>query len=239
MESNIRLKDENKSLIEHLLDVFARCPFVYLIKDNKVIIRPLNASEFSYTVSGFIYDALTSETLPSANIYNRANGAGTVSNNFGYYSITLPAGYNEISASYVGFTGKTKSFELGSDTVINFRLSASIMLRQVDVKGDIPGENISTTNMGAIIIPADEIRQSPALLGETDLVKSIQMLPGVQGGSEGFSGLYVRGGGPDQNLILLDDVPVYNIGHLLGFFSIFNADAVKHVSVHKGSFPAR
>lgn len=239
MESNIRLKDENKSLIEHLQDVFARCPFFYVIKDNKVVIRPLNASEYSYTVSGFIYDDLTSETLPSANIYNRGNGAGTVSNNFGYYSLTLPAGYNEISASYVGFTGKTKSFELGSDTVINFRLSASIMLRQIDVKGEIPGENISTTNMGAIIIPADEIRQSPALLGETDLVKNIQMLPGVQGGSEGFSGLYVRGGGPDQNLILLDDVPVYNIGHLLGFFSIFNADAVKHVSVHKGSFPAR
>lgn len=239
LESEVILKNENRTLLQHLEDIFAHCSFSYVIRDNKIILRPVDPSEYSYTVSGFTYDISSGETLPGANIFNYISGIGTAGNNYGFYSITLPGGSNVLTASFVGYSSETKSFELRSDTVINFNLQGSFQLAQVNIESDYIHEGLYTTNMGTTIIPIEEIKQTPALLGETDLVKSIQMLPGIQGGSEGFSGLYVRGGGPDQNLILLDDVPVYNIGHLLGFFSIFNADAVKNVTVHKSQFPAR
>jgi outer membrane receptor for ferrienterochelin and colicin len=239
MGNDIQLSGASQTLIEHLNEIFAACPYSYVIRSNRIILRPLDPAEFTYTVSGFVRDHSSGESLPSANIFNPATGLGTVSNNFGYYSLSLSPGRHRLQASYVGYLNSTQDFELRSDTIIQFDLSGSLLLKEISVRGDRPREIIHTTQMGATLIPVEEIRQTPALLGETDLVKNIQMLPGIQGGSEGFSGLYVRGGGPDQNLILLDDVPVYNIGHLLGFFSIFNADAVKHVAVHKGSFPAR
>ena len=239
MSNFLTLSGTPKSLIEHLNDIFDACPFAYVIRDKKIILRPLDPVDYTYTVSGFVRDKSTGESLPSANIYNPSTGMGTVSNNYGYYSISLSPGQYRLQASYVGFLSNTLNFEIKGDTIIHFDLYGSLLLKEISVRGDIPREIIHTTKMGATLIPVEEIKQTPALLGETDLVKNIQMLPGIQGGSEGFSGLYVRGGGPDQNLILLDDVPVYNIGHLLGFFSIFNADAVKHVAVHKGSFPAR
>src|SRR5690554_4836600 len=207
LESEVILKNENRTLLQHLEDIFAHCSFSYVIRDNKIILRPVDPSEYSYTVSGFTYDISSGETLPGANIFNYISGIGTAGNNYGFYSITLPGGSNVLTASFVGYSSETKSFELRSDTVINFNLQGSFQLAQVNIESDYIHEGLYTTNMGTTIIPIEEIKQTPALLGETDLVKNIQMLPGIQGGSEGFSGLYVRGGGPDQNLILLDDVP--------------------------------
>jgi outer membrane receptor for ferrienterochelin and colicin len=239
MQDDLQLSEKPQSVLEHLNVIFADCPFSYTIRDNRIILRPLDPAEMTFTVSGFVRDKSTGESLPSANIFNPSTGLGTVSNNFGYFSLSLSPGQHRLQASYVGFLNKCIELEIKQDTVLYMDLLGSLLLKEVSVKGDRPREIIHTTKMGVTLIPVEEIRQTPALLGETDLVKNIQMLPGIQGGSEGFSGLYVRGGGPDQNLILLDDVPVYNIGHLLGFFSIFNSDAVKHVAVHKGSFPAR
>lgn len=243
--SRLCIKDENTlltgsyTLLEHLSHLFSDCRFDYIVRGQRLILKPLARGETMYVVSGYVLDNQSGESLPAAGIYHPGTNQGTISNNYGFFSFPLPAGQWHLRASYVGYQAQDHVFELTRDTIINFRLVTALQLKEVSVLGFQNPELVNAARMGAVVLSAEEIRSTPALLGETDLIKNIQMLPGVQGGSEGFSGLYVRGGGPDQNLILLDDVPVYNIGHLLGFFSIFNADAVKHVSVLKGGFPAR
>jgi hypothetical protein len=237
--NQVTLRPGPQSLLEHLNRVFANCPFDYTISGKRIILRPGEKREVFYVVSGFITDAQSSEYLPSAGIYQPGTTVGTISNNYGFYSLSLPAGKKSLRVSYVGYPSLDHVFDLKRDTVIDFKLMPTLELEEISVVGSQNPDLISISRMGAVVMSVDDIRNAPSLMGETDLIKNIQMLPGVQGGSEGFSGLYVRGGGPDQNLILLDDVPVYNIGHLLGFFSIFNADAVKHVSLLKGGFPAR
>ncbi|MDG5800856.1 TonB-dependent receptor [Marinilabiliaceae bacterium ANBcel2] len=237
---NARINKSRQSLINHLYDIFSDCQIDYLITDKRIIVSPLSSPPPRiFTISGYVREKGSGESLPAANIYSSNNQKGTVSNNYGFYSISLPEGKHYLRASYVGFRDKNESFNLTKDTTINFNLDKSTFLREVSIIGDIEHRETALSRHGATTLHMEDIKQAPAMLGETDIIKTIQMIPGIQGGSEGFSGLYVRGGGPDQNLILLDDVPVYNIGHLLGFFSIFNTDAVRNVSVHKGGFPAR
>ena len=195
----------------------------------------------SHTISGYITDASSSEQLISAHVYDFENGSGTVSNNFGFYSLTLPEGTVNLRASYIGFGDVNTTFELTKDTTINFNLPSSFELEEVVITADetSDGKIEEKTQMSTIDVPVEQIKKIPALLGEVDVIKALQLLPGVQSGGEGQSGLYVRGGSPDQNLILLDGVPVYNANHLFGFFSVFNADAIKDVKLVKGGFPAR
>lgn len=192
-----------------------------------------------YTVSGFITDESNGETLISASVFENLSKKGTVSNNFGHYSITLPAGNVILNYSYVGFTPELKELNLTKDTVINVKLSASGALKEITVIGRRNELGVQGSQMSAIEVPIEQIKTLPALFGENDLIKALQLLPGVQSGTEGSAGLYVRGGGPDQNLILLDGIPMYNVNHMFGFFSAFNTDAVKNVTLYKGSFPAR
>ena len=238
-QDSITLTSGVHSLVDFLEQVFYNCPITYDIHDKRIIVRPLEEKRQFFTISGFVRDSLSGETLPASNVYETTLRRGGVSNNYGFFSITLPSGWVNVTATYVGYGRGVESFNLTRDTIIHFSLRTNVQLEEVSVFSDhiLPG--ISAKMFGANILPMEDVRQTPILFGESDLVKNIQLLPGVQGGSEGFSGLYVRGGGPDQNLILLDDVPVYNIGHLLGFYSIFNVDAVKHVTVHKSGFPAR
>ena len=226
--------------VKELLDwLFKDCPAIYLERNNKIIIKPKTVHTKKYTISGYVKDIGTNEILIGANIYEKALYLGTTSNNFGFYSFTLPAGYISLNCSYVGYQKFSAGFVLDKDTVIIINLEPQPELDEVAVMGvRIPAE-IESTYSGTIDIPIEQIRSVPVFMGEVDVLKSIQLLPGIQSGGEGFSGLYVRGGGPDQNLILLDDVPVYNVGHLLGFFSIFNSDAISKVSIIKGGFPAR
>lgn len=195
----------------------------------------------AHTISGYISDASSSEQLISAHVYDFESASGTVSNNFGFYSLTLPAGTINLRASYIGFGDVNINFELTKDTTINFKLPSSFELEEVVITADETSDgNIEErTQMSTIDVPVEQIKKIPALLGEVDVIKALQLLPGVQSGGEGQSGLYVRGGSPDQNLILLDGVPVYNANHLFGFFSVFNADAIKDVKLVKGGFPAR
>ncbi|ASB47906.1 TonB-dependent receptor [Alkalitalea saponilacus] len=234
-----QLSGHEKTLLQHVSHLFKDAQFSYTIRSNRLILTPPPKREIKHTISGFVREAGSMESLPAANIYTSPDFKGTVSNNYGFFSITLIPGKHTLNASYVGYQTESKPLELNNDTVIVFNLQPHLLLGEIDVVGQLSYAQLNAARMGNILIPIHEIKQTPALLGETDIVKNIQMLPGIQGGSEGFSGLYVRGGGPDQNLILLDDVPIYNIGHLLGFFSVFNADAVKHVSVLKSGFPAR
>ncbi|NPA36702.1 MAG: TonB-dependent receptor plug domain-containing protein [Chlorobi bacterium] len=229
-----------EATIRKILDyLFKDCPAVYIVRENKVIIKAANYHPKKYTISGYVTDTLNKEVMIGANIYDENSLLGTTSNNFGFYSLTLPEGYISFKCSYIGYQKYVSGFKLNKDTVINISLIPQPELEEVSVMGvRIPAE-IESTSSGTISVPIEQIRNLPVFLGEVDLLKSIQMLPGVQSGGEGFSGLNVRGGGPDQNLVLLDDVPVYNVGHLLGVFSIFNADAINKVSIIKGGFPAR
>ena len=189
-----------------------------------------------HTISGYMKDSLSTESLIGATVFNKANFAGTSTNQYGFYSLTLPAGELELVYSYVGYNAQVRRFKLMRDTTIHVLLEGSMLLQEVEIRADRIQER---TQMSAVSVPVTQIKSLPAFLGEVDLMKSLQLMPGIQSGGEGSSGLYVRGGGPDQNLILLDGVPVYNASHLFGFFSVFNADAINNVELLKGGFPAR
>jgi hypothetical protein len=193
----------------------------------------------NYTISGSITDAQTGETLISSSVYDANSKQGVVANLYGFYSLTLPRGPVQIQYSYVGYAPYSVHFDLSKDTVINVRLGESALLQEVVVTGNRQELGVQGSQMSAISVPVAQIKAIPTLFGENDLIKALQLLPGVQAGAEGFTGFYVRGGGPDENLFLLDGVPVYNINHLGGFFSVFNSDAVKNVTLYKGGFPAR
>lgn len=197
------------------------------------------ASQSHFTLNGYIEDASTGEKLPGATVYIPAKKLGTNTNVYGFYSITLPADTFELVYSYVGYRSERRKLLLDKNIAINISLSLQKELKEVEIKADRAARIEETTRMGTIDIPMAQIKTIPALLGEVDVLKALQLLPGVKSGGEGSSGIYVRGGGPDQNLILLDGVPVYNASHLFGFFSVFNADAIKNVELVKGGFPAR
>jgi len=192
-----------------------------------------------HTISGFVKEAKSGELLIGANVYNKLTYTGVASNNYGFYSLTLPDGPVEIEAKFVGYGIKAFSFDLKKDTTIDFGLVPSNMLTEVLVEASQAEKIQESSQMSIMTIPIKTIEKLPMLLGELDVIKALQLLPGVQSGSEGSSGLYVRGGGPDQNLILLDGVPVYNASHLFGFFSVFNTDAINSVELIKGGFPAQ
>jgi hypothetical protein len=197
------------------------------------------ASSQKYTINGYIEDSESGEKLIAANVYEVRVAAGTAANNFGFYSITLSSDTVSLIYSYIGYQSQLITFVLDRDTSINVRLESAIVLQEIEIVGEKYEKIEQETQMSRIDIPVEQIKKIPALFGEVDVLKAIQLLPGVQSGSEGQTGLYVRGGSPDQNLILLDGVPVYNASHLLGIFSVFNADAIKNVTLTKGGFPAR
>ena len=191
-----------------------------------------------YTVSGYVTDAVAEETMIGATLYDHASGSGTVTNAYGFYSLTLPKGVADITVSYVGYASQQQHLVLSRDTVINFTLHSRSALEEVTVVGNRLDLGVRGSQMSAVDIPVAQIKAVPAMFGETDVLKVLQLLPGVQSGTEGSAGLYVRGGSPDENLMLIDGVPVYNVNHMFGFFSAFNADAIKNVTLYKGSFPA-
>jgi len=192
-----------------------------------------------FTISGTIKDAATNEALIGANTVEVSTYKGTVTNNYGFYSLTLPLGKVKIAFSFVGYETLTKEINLTADQKIDVSLTAKNEIEEIKVVATKADERLSTTQMSRFDMPIEKIKSLPAFLGESDVIKTLQLLPGVKSGSEGSAGLYVRGGAPDQNLVLLDGVPVYNASHLFGFFSVFNPDALKSVSFYKGGFPAR
>ncbi len=193
-----------------------------------------------YTINGYIKDQYSGETLIGATLSVKGNTKGVPSNTFGYYSLTLNEGNYEITCSFIGYQSEKIAIQLNSDTSLNISLKPTTTLSQeVVITASKKDNNVRSAQMGKTTLPIDQIKSVPAFLGEVDLLKVIQLLPGVRNAGEGSSGIYVRGGGPDQNLILLDDAVVYNTGHLFGFFSVFNADAIKNVSLIKGGMPAQ
>ncbi len=190
------------------------------------------------TVSGTVTDSLTGETLIGATVLDEGSGKGTVTNAYGRYSLTLKGDSATLRISYIGYRPQEHRIAIGGNCQLSVRLQPALELHEVRVTADrVSSPKVS--QMSAIEVPAEQIRLVPVIFGESDVLKAIQLLPGVQSGTEGMSGIYVRGGGPDQNLFLLDGIPLYNVNHLGGFFSAFNGDAVKNITLYKGSFPGR
>lgn len=191
------------------------------------------------TLSGYVKDSTDGENLIAASVYIVELGKGMVTNNYGFYSITVPKGKYTLRVSYVGYISKIIPVALEANKRLNVMLSPfSIQAGEVVVTGERKDENVESTNMGTLEMTVKEAKSLPAFFGEVDILKTLQYLPGIMGGTEGSSGLYVRGGGQDQNLVLLDDAVVYNTGHLFGFFSIFNPDAINSTEIIKGGMPA-
>ena len=189
--------------------------------------------------SGRILDASTGETIIGANIIPVGMTRGASSNGYGFFSMTLPEGEYTMRVSFIGYT--TREFLLPLYGNQNTKLELQPAVVMFEEAATVVGERSNrteSTDLGRESIEVEQIKTLPALLGEVDVLKVIQFLPGISGAGEGNAGFYVRGGGPDQNLILLDDATVYNASHLLGFFSVFNADAIKHVDIIKGAMPA-
>ena len=192
----------------------------------------------TYTISGYVSDAKNGEALIGVKIFVPSINKGTISNNYGFYSLTLEENTYQIQFRSALFPTEIKEVQLVQDIDYNLELGSSIIdLQEVVVNGK-KGENVNSTQMGSVELNIESIKALPAFMGEVDVVKTIQLLPGVSSAAEGGQGFYVRGGGPDQNLVLLDEGVVYNAAHLFGFFSVFNVDAVKSVNLIKGGMPA-
>ncbi|MBP5341071.1 MAG: carboxypeptidase-like regulatory domain-containing protein [Bacteroidales bacterium] len=209
-------------------------PFLLLL-----LFLPLTVlAQRSYTVSGTVTDQRNGETLIGATVLDTRSGKGAVTNLYGHYSLTLKSDSVSLRITYVGYEPQMFDLGLNRNTELNVQMRRSVTLNEVTVTAERTGD-VRSSQMSAMDMPVEKIKAVPVLFGEADIIKALQLMPGVQSGSEGNSGLYVRGGGPDENLFLLDGVSLYNVSHLGGFFSAFNTDAIKNVTLYKGSFPAR
>ncbi|MEO8732718.1 MAG: TonB-dependent receptor [Flavobacteriales bacterium] len=192
-----------------------------------------------FTVSGYVTDSATGEALIGASVFIQELNKGVPTNNYGFYSVTLEQADYTFVVRYIGYADLKRKVDLTSDHKINLALSTTVLvMKTVEVNGEKAKSQLQSTQMGRVDVDVNKLQALPALFGEVDILKTIQLLPGVQSNGEGNTGFYVRGGGPDQNLILLDEATVYNASHLFGFFSVFNADAVKDIELIKGGMPA-
>ncbi|GAA4847924.1 TonB-dependent receptor [Algivirga pacifica] len=194
----------------------------------------------NYTISGYVKEKGSGELLPGVTIYDANLQLGTTTNTYGFYSLTLPAGSRQLVYTFVGYERVVKTIDLKDNITLDLDfLPSTVELETVEVNATAQERVSESVEMSKMILPVSQIQDLPAFLGEKDVIKTLQLMPGVQSGREGSSDLHVRGGGGDQNLLILDDAVVYNANHLFGFFSVFNGEALKSVEVYKGGFPAR
>ena len=216
------------------------CALIFIFLTAVLIpVYPDGKSSKSATISGFVRDAKSGESLTGAVIYPRGNpSAGITTNSYGYFSLTLPTGKYSLIVQFLGYKTRNIDLDLKENILFTFDMEEeSIALDEITITGE--KNNINVVQSALISkINVREIQNIPVILGEKDILKTIQLLPGVTPAGEGNAGFFVRGGSVDQNLILLDEAPVYNPSHLLGFFSTFNSDAIKDITLYKGGFPA-
>jgi hypothetical protein len=199
----------------------------------------LSKGQERFTISGYVRDSTSNESIIGATISIEGLSTGITTNLYGFYSVTLSAGNYRVNVSHVGYESYVAEIQLNKNKTVNYKLLPRIIQSsEIVIRSDKREKNIKAAQMGKFELSMTNIKNVPALAGEVDPLKVLQLLPGIRNAGEGNSGLYVRGGGPDQNLILLDDAVVYNPGHLFGFFSVFNSDALKNVSLIKGGMPA-
>lgn len=238
MKKIIILSSLNSTILHLLLTSFFFIGSSIVIQPAFCAVVKVQSTQ-KYTVSGYIKDGATGETLIGASVYVPEFKVGAVTNAYGYYSLTLPKGQIILRFSYVGYTAKKVIIQLNKNLILSASLDAGQQLAEVVITSNRNETGIRATQMGAESIPMQQIKSTPNMLGEADVMKTIQLVAGVQSGSDGSANLHVRGGSPDQNLILLDGTPIYKVDHAMGLFSIFPPEAVKSVVFFKSSFPAR
>lgn len=200
----------------------------------------LSLAQSRYTISGTVSDKKNGETMIGATIYIKNTGSGSVTNSYGFYSITLPKGKYQVIYRMVGYENDTVDVELSANLKLNRSLAESSQsLTEVVISSKKASDNLREPQIGMEKLSIAGVSKMPVIFGEKDILKTVQLLPGIKSAGEGSSGFFVRGGAADQNLILLDEAPVYNASHLLGFFSTFNSDALKDVTILKGNSPAQ
>lgn len=231
-------KAEDEVLSDCLTRLFVPIQVVYKMKGNVVILK---RKPKQVTVSGFVRDKKSAESLTGASVYETKSHTGTASNNFGFFSLTVPAGDVTIHTSYIGYGNQQFNFpELDRDTILSINLEPTASLEEVVVTASTADrESLLSTQTGALEVNQQTIRSTPVMFGEADIIKTLQLTPGVSSGTEGMAGMYVRGGNVDENLFLIDGNPVYQINHIGGLFSAFNPEAVKGMEFFKSGFPAR
>ena len=213
----------------------------FLISITFLIVFSTNSlAQESYTINGVVRDSLSGETLIGVSLkFNGKTQVGTSTNAYGFFSYKLNSGTYDLSVSYIGYKTILKKITISADTKLDLNMVSDNVIDEVVISAERRNDNVVNAQMGVAKINISEIRNVPVLFGERDILKTLQLLPGIKSAGEGNSGFYVRGGSTDQNLILLDEAPVYNASHLLGFFSTFNSDDIKDVSVFKGGMPAQ
>ena len=232
-QRDIRKQDKFQMMYEVFIDKNKK-----IVETGEILFANLKLSGQDNSL--YYYDKKGNETLIGATIYFPDLSVGTTTNEYGFYSITISKGTHNISVSYLGFSDESKIIELNDKTSLDFYLSEmSQALDEVVIQTDIEKINIKSTQMSVNKLTSKTIKQIPVVLGESDIIKSIILLPGVTSAGEGASGFNVRGGSADQNLILLDEAIVFNSSHVFGFFSVFNPDVIKDVKLFKGGIPSK
>lgn len=234
----ITFRADDEALTDCLTRLFANLPVVYKMTGNVVVLK---RKPKQVTVSGFVRDKRSAESLIGASVYEAHSRVGTASNNFGFFSLTLPPGDITIRSSYIGYTSHQHILNgLERDTVLTIELEPSASLEEVVITGQSNDkQSVLSTQMGALEINQQTIRSTPVMFGEADIIKTLQLTPGVSAGTEGTAGMYVRGGNVDENLFLIDGNPVYQINHIGGIFSAFNPEAISGMDFFKSGFPSR
>ncbi len=208
-------------------------PFLFLLFAFSV------TAQNKYTISGHIKDGDNGEELIGATIYIEELKTGTATNVYGFYSLTVPEGTYTVIYQYIGYNSRRDTLVLDKDIVQTIEMaSESKKIDEVEITSERMNKNVTDVDMGVVKLDIQTVKKIPAVFGEVDIIKTLQLLPGIVGAGEGVGGFFVRGGGVDQNLILLDEAVVYNASHLLGFFSVFNSDAIKDMEIYKGGIPA-
>jgi len=217
-----------------------RVTYFFLLTATLLLLcPPMLYPQHRYTLNGHITDRQTGEALTGAYIYIPSIGKGSTTNIYGFYSLTLPGGEHTIEYSYIGYQTQNHTIVLDDNMTMNIELMPEErMMNEIVVPGTAADKNVRLPEMSVSRINVKEIRSVPVIFGEQDVLKTLQLLPGIKAAGEGLSGFHVRGSDAGQNLVILDEAPVYNATHLLGFFSVFNSDAVKDVAVYKGGIPA-
>ncbi len=234
--SDVSMSAGQHTVGECLRVAFSRFDVEFVQSANKIVVTP-KSNEFGH-ISGFCRDAQTHEPLIGAHVVDTTLHRAAVTNEYGFFSLALPTGRPVLRLSYVGYQPRVMMVNFGADTTLNVGLQPNLLLEAVEVKAT--DEVLNEVASGSYTeIPMDQVRALPTLLGEADLTRALQQTPGVQTANEGYGGMNVRGGSQDQNMVYLDDAPLYNANHMLGFFSVFNSDAVSASRLIKSGFPAR
>ena len=237
----ISINRENESLKNILRELLKSSNLSYKIVSGQIILyKQSPKSQEAITISGFVEDNETGELLIGANVYDPTNSSGTTTNEFGFFTLDIFPGESSIEVSYLGYQTVQRIINTTKDLSFKVKLKSSLILPSVIVKVDDSTRlKISNREVGLDVLDVEQMKLMPSLGGEADLMRSLYQIAGVQTGADGVGGLHIRGGNLDQNLILMDGVPLYNAMHALGIFSVFNTDAIRKVNLYKGGFPAR